>query len=313
MVLPTVSPWTVGGAHQPARRVYLPSGTDPLNHRFVTATSVLTLDPAGLPLRDRAVLRILHRAEAATAAQLTVLAYGHRRIANRRLLHMWRAGIVERTAVARTEPYGSGPYAYRLSDATRRRMGATATRRRGSAYLRHTLDIVEVVTRLIAATSPGTTLVECWLPETACRGMLGASVRPDSLLILRGGRGAGVVWLELDEGTQHQAAMRDKLTGYERAFAHRPGSLLLIVVPNATRLAWLRRTAALDLRRLVAYASTLDDMMDGVDALVTPLPTGRPCAMSQILNLDRDHAPSPVGSVRWIQMLGAGGGEDLEI
>lgn len=309
----SVPPGTVHRTTLPARDEPLSRGTDSLNHHFRTATPVLTLDPSALPIRDRAVLRILHRAEAATAAQLTILAYGHRRIANRRLLRMWQAGLLERTALARTVPYGSGPYAYRLSEAARRRLGATHLHRRGSAYLRHTLDTVEVVTRLVAASPAGRPIVEGWLPESLARDLLPGDIRPDSLLILRGQAGAGGVWLEVDEGTQHQAVIRGKLTAYRKGISD-ASWLVLFVVMTTTRLDWLRRTAAMDRDPMKwAWATTLDDLAHGLDSTLIGISDGRTSTLGEVLVQPRLPDAAPVGSARWGEMLGTGAGERLTL
>ena len=308
-----VPPGTVHRTTWPARNDQAPRGTDSLNHHFRTATPVLTLDPAALPIRDRAVLRILHRAEAATAAQLTVLAYGHRRIANRRLLRMWQAGLLERTALARTVPYGSGPYAYRLSDAARRRLGATHLHTRGSAYLRHTLDTVEVVTRLVAASSAGAPIVEGWLPESLARDLLPGDIRPDSLLVLRGPAGTGVVWLEVDEGTQHQAVIRGKLNAYRKCIDDARWQVLFVVM-TAARLAWLRRTATVDPDPLPwAWATTLDDLARGLSAPMLSITGNRMATLGEVLFRPRDADAPPVGTEDWCELLGTGGGEHITL
>jgi len=46
-----------------------------MTYRFRAARTALARDPGHLPMRDRAVLRILNRTGAATVAQLTILAY----------------------------------------------------------------------------------------------------------------------------------------------------------------------------------------------------------------------------------------------
>ncbi len=260
------------------------------------------------------MLRILHRAEAATAEQLTHLVYHHKRIANRRLLHLWRAGLVERTALARTVPYGSGPYAYRLSDAAHRRIAATTSRPRGASYLRHTLDIVEVVARLTSASPPGQPIVDAWFPESLARGLLRANVRPDSLLLLRGARGTGTLWLEVDEGTQHRSVIRGKLAAYETAFAGHPDWLVLFVVPDPMRLAWLQRTAALDGGgRPWGWTTTMADIERGLAADVSRLKSSERLELGTLLVGTRQSNPWPVGTAEWIELLGRGGGESLEL
>ena len=71
-------------------------------------TRTLQLDLYALPIRDRAALRLLTRADAATASQLARLIYRRERTAQERLLERIRAGpgIVSpiRCSTARSEP-----------------------------------------------------------------------------------------------------------------------------------------------------------------------------------------------------------------
>src|SRR6266540_1624521 len=84
-----------------------------MNTPFRIATEASGFDIGLLHYRDRAVLRILDRAEAATPRQLAILVYGHRRIAQRRLLHLWQAGLLERAIV----PHGQRRPATQLARA----------------------------------------------------------------------------------------------------------------------------------------------------------------------------------------------------
>ena len=57
-----------------------------LTHSFRAAVAALRLDPGQLPIRDRAVLRILNRARLANAEQLGILVYHSRRYTQIRLV-----------------------------------------------------------------------------------------------------------------------------------------------------------------------------------------------------------------------------------
>ena len=59
-------------------------------------TRTLQLDLDALPIRDRAALRLLTRADAATASQLARLIYRRERTAQERLLQLMRARALER-------------------------------------------------------------------------------------------------------------------------------------------------------------------------------------------------------------------------
>ena len=79
-----------------ARIAGLGRGTT-LTYSFRAAAAALRLDPGHLPIRDRAVLRILNRARLANAEQLGVLVYRNRHYAQIRLRRLWDLGYLERT------------------------------------------------------------------------------------------------------------------------------------------------------------------------------------------------------------------------
>ena len=99
-----------------ARIGRLACGTQ-MTYRFGSACSTLRRDPGHLPRRDRAVLRILNRSQAATAAQLAVVAYHDRHVAQVRLRRLWDLGYLERILLPPAHAPGGAPYAYRLSSA----------------------------------------------------------------------------------------------------------------------------------------------------------------------------------------------------
>lgn len=55
----------------------------------------LGVDLDALPIADKAALRLLIRADAATASQLARLIYRRERTAQDRLLELWRTGALE--------------------------------------------------------------------------------------------------------------------------------------------------------------------------------------------------------------------------
>lgn len=285
---------------------------------FRIATDAPLLDIGHLHYRDRAVLRILDRAEAATPRQLTILVYGHRRIAQRRLLRLWQAGLLERAVVPQAQRGGS-ELAYRLSDRARRRLGDTATRSRGSNRLGHSLDVVETVCALVTANgdprhdSP----VRLWLDEPSAAAVLGTPPFPDGVVAVEAGGRSGVICLEIDEATQRRAIIEAKLDGYRRLFDAYPSWSVLFVVPSRNRARWLRTVAgsvdegvatrawvtsllALQTRHLDAQAVRVTG-----DARATTLRT--------VLTESTDRrTAAPVGSEAWLRLLGEGGMEELE-
>jgi hypothetical protein len=98
------------------------------------------VDPGFLPYRDRAALRILYRADVATTAQLTTLAYARRQTAQERLSRLYCAGYLER-AILPPSSRGGAPFAFRISPRGRRRLGYDPlTRSRAGTQLVHAHD-----------------------------------------------------------------------------------------------------------------------------------------------------------------------------
>jgi Replication-relaxation len=286
-----------------------------MTYRFRPACTTLRRDPGHLRLSDRAVLRILNRSEVATAAQLTVLAYGHRHVAQARLRQLWQLGYLDRATLPPIGPRGGAPYAYRLSSACLHRLGYRRTPWRGPGYLAHTLDAVEAVCSLIATSDPETEpLVQLWLPESIVADALPNSPVPDTIVVLDAGSGSGVVCLEIDESTQHVAPIRDKLRAYRRAIGGRPGWHVLFVVPSSARRGWLRRIArGCDLGGLSLFVVTADDLHHRGPAAELASAAG-PARTLPLWTLLSDGRPrrsaTPVATRAWLELLGSGGGEE---
>lgn len=286
-----------------------------MTYRFRPACTTLQRDPGHLRVRDRAVLRILNRAEAATAAQLAALAYGNRRLAQARLRQLWQWGYLDRSTLPPTGPRGGAPYAYRLSSACLHRLGYRRSPWRGPGYLAHTLDAVEAVCSLIATSDPeAEPLVQLWLPESIVADALPTGPVPDTVVVLASAAGSGVVCLEIDESTQHVAPIRDKLRAYHLAIGGRPGWHALFVVPSSARRGWLFRVArACDLSGLSLFVVTADDLhRSGIAAELASAagPTRTP-ALSVLLSDGRPRrSATPVATRAWLDLLGSGGGEE---
>jgi hypothetical protein len=283
--------------------------------RFEIARSTLGRDPAHLPLRDRAALRILNRTGAATSAQLDILVYRNHRVAQHRLTLLWRWGLLERATLPPAGSQAGAPYAYRLSRACLRRFGDRRPRWRGPGYLEHTLDAVDSVSSLVAsARQDEQPIVQLWLPERLAVDALGGEPIPDAIVVLATSSGSGVVCIELDEATQHAAPIRAKLAAYRRALAARPGWHVMFVVPGAARAAWLRRVAAApDRGGVTAWMVVRDDLrLAGSDApissLAGPLTSSLRAAM---VDARPRRSREPVAGPAWIELLGTGGGEDV--
>jgi hypothetical protein len=277
----------------------------------------LGLDLDALPIRDRAVLRLLNRADAATASQLARLIYQRERTAQDRLLELWRAGALERATDPRSGR-GTAAYAYRPSPATRSRLGIRDPRA-SSLYLRHTLDIVETVCALAIPRDSATPYpVQAWLTERMSADLPGPGIRPDSVVALQLGDNSGVLCLEIDEGTQHAPVIRARLAAYGRWLPGRRGWHLLFVVQSEHRVAWLRRLACWHGPHVLAgrsWAVRLAELrLGGLDARVAPLLGAGPYPPLRAVLTDPGlrRSTTPVGSEAWAELLGAGGGDDLD-
>ncbi len=286
-----------------------------MTYRFLAACATIQRDPAHLRLRDRAVLRILNRAGAATAAQLTTLAYRNRRLAQAHLRRLWADGLLERASLPPAGSRGGSPLAYRLSPACLHRLGYGRNPWRGPGYLAHTLDGVEVVAALVrSGEREPQPPVQLWLPESIVGDLAPDGTAPDALVVIATETGAGVVSLEIDEATQHVAPIRDKIDGYRRALDGRAGWHVLFVVPTAARQAWLRRLAArLDLGLARFWTVTSGDLGEsGLDAVVAGIGPGAPILTLRgaLDDTKQRWSQTPVGTAAWLELLGSGGGEE---
>lgn len=286
-----------------------------MTYRFRAACTAIARDPGHLPVRDRAVLRILNRAQAATTAQLTVLAYRNRRLAQARLRRLWEWGYLERATLPPVGPRGGAPLAYRLSPACRRRLGYRRSPWRGPGYLAHTLDAVEAVCALVRTSDPETRpVVQLWLPESIVADALPDGPVADAIVVVSGEAGSGVVCLEIDESTQHLAPIREKLRAYRRTIGARQGWHVLFVVPTVARRRWLRRVAlGCDLSGLSLSVVTVDALHHhGVAAeLASAAGLARTVTLALLPSDDRTRRSStPVATRAWLELLGSGGGEE---
>ena len=276
------------------------------------------LDIGLLGLADRAALRLLYRAMIAIPDQLSTLVYSSRRTAYRRLARLASLDLVETVPLQARR--GGVPVAYRLTRKAMRRLGYDDERIGGFAHIRHALDGLEAVCALVRAarTEQVPTAVELWLPESIAgdAGLLPA--RPDGVVVLeRDGRSA-VLCLEIDEASEHAPQIHAKLDTWATVFAARPELVLLFVVPTESRLAWLRRNAgagrrpALEGRSFGVVAGDLTSA--GLEALALPIGwRGERAALAALIAEPRvRRSGTPVGSAAWVELLGSGGGEDVD-
>jgi hypothetical protein len=277
-------------------------------YRKIDPASALPVDLDLLPIRDRAFLRLLNRAGAATAVQLAQLVYGSLRVAQKHLLQLYRSGLLERLPLA-DERYGQAEYAYRLGSIGHERLG-TRNAPSPATYLRHTLDIVATVCALNRTEDREHPPVQLWYTDTMTTSILSRWLRPDSIVVVTTDAGSAVLALEIDEGTIFQRSVRAKLALYRRPLSTRPNWHLLVVVPTQLRLEWMVRTAAPLGLAPRAWVVTLADLaMNSLDAVLKPLAGQAPFPVRSLLTPPQRLLPAPVGSRAWLELLAAGGGE----
>ena len=276
------------------------------------------LDVGLLGFADRAALRLLHRILISIPDQLATLVYSSRRTAYRHLARLARLDLVE--VVPLPPRRGGVPFAYRLTGKALRRLGYTEARVSGFAHMRHGLDSAEAVCALVRAARAEQvpTSVELWLPESTAgdAGLLPA--RPDGVVVLQRARLSAVVCLEIDEASEHAPQIRAKLDTWATVFAVRPELVLLFVVPTESRLAWLRRNAGAGLRPALegrAFGVVAGELASaGLEAPALPIGwrgERRPLA-TLIAEPRTRRSGTPVGSAGWVELLGSGGGEDVD-
>jgi predicted transcriptional regulator len=286
--------------------------------RSVRQTTRRRLTALDLPHRDRACLRILLRAKVAATQHLTELVYHRRQTTQLRLMRLWQAGFIER-AVLPPLTRGGAPLVFRLSRRGRARLGYRPLRRaEAGMQLRHDLHVLDAVCAL-ARPDPrapdGYPLAAWCTPAMSQRFIDG--VLPDALLTLQLKTGSAVLALEVDEGTEHAPVIRAKLARYAAALEDREGWHLIFVAGETERARWLAdlaRRQGLDVLIERAWVTTIEHLRrDPLEAPViarTP-PGARQTIGSLCRSLRQRQTAAPVGSDRWLQMMGSGAGEDF--
>jgi hypothetical protein len=206
-----------------------------------------------LPERDRAVLLWLVGGDVITAELAALLAYGHRRIAQRRLARLVEYGLLSGYWAANSQR-PRGRYAYALTKATRTglerliwpdgrpelRNGVQVT-----APVIHQLATHDLFAALLRAGRPGSAEgLAAWVPERACLRLFEGWLRPDAFAVVRAGGRMIVLFVERDLGTERGAVLPEKVHRYRSAFSRSadPPIHLGIVVDSTRRAASLGRT-----------------------------------------------------------------------
>ena len=207
-----------------------------------------------MPERDRSLLIWLVHGDVVTAELAALLAYGHRRIAQRRLARLVEYGLLTGFwAANRQRPRGR--YAYALTRATRaaleRMIWPTGQKKlfngapESVSPVIHGLATHDVFAAFLR-TSDATRGVglAAWVSERPLiRLTWTASLRPDALAVIRVGERSILLAIERDLGTERGPILADKVESYQGSYGRRDGRAPLhvgFVVDSPRRAASVR-------------------------------------------------------------------------
>lgn len=209
----------------------------------------------GLPERDRALLLWLLGGDVVTAELAALLAYGHRRIAQRRLARLVGYGLLSGFwAANRQRPRGR--YAYALTKQARRELESLVwplgkpTLARGAietvSPVIHELATHDVFAAFLRASDPDADVgLAGWVPERSLVRLTDSGyLRPDALAVVRSDDALIALLVERDLGTERGSMLREKLERYHWIFGRSDSTHPLhvgIVVESGRRAAAVRR------------------------------------------------------------------------
>jgi hypothetical protein len=209
---------------------------------------------AALPERDRGLLLWLVHGDVVTAELAGLLAYGHRRIAQRRLARLVEYGLLTGFwAANRQRPRGR--YAYSLTKPVRAALERSVWPEgrpplfdgapEAVSPVIHGLATHDVLAAFLRAGDPGRGYgLAAWAPERPCiRLTRGGFLRPDALAVVRAGDASIVLAIERDLGTERGPVLAAKLERYRRVYDGSPARAPLhvgFVVDSARRAASVR-------------------------------------------------------------------------
>jgi hypothetical protein len=255
--------------------------------------------------RDAWLLEMLAEHTVLTTAHITVLWHTGQRSTNRRLLALYRLGLLDsfRPRLQR----GAAPEHYLLArtaaDLLSARYATTpaalgwsselVTRTAYSPLLAHNLGVATFFTHLATTTDPGLGRASAWWSEQRCQQLWGDLVRPDAYGRHTRTDGTGVgFFLEYDTGTESHARLARKLEEYaEAASATRIRPLILFTLHSHRREQNLHHTLATHpaLGSVNVATTSRDHTAPGQDehhpAQAVWLPLGRPAARTRLLDL----------------------------
>lgn len=182
-----------------------------------------------LPQRDRTLLLWLIQGDVVTAELAALVAYGHRRVAQRRLARLVEYGLLSGFwAANRQRPRGRHAYALtKVSRAQLERLvwplgkpklseGAIET----VSPVIHQLATHDLFAAFLRAADPEREIgLAGWVPERALVRLTDSGyLRPDALAIVRNRDAMIVLFIERDLGTERGSVIVDKLRRYRNMY-----------------------------------------------------------------------------------------------
>lgn len=247
-----------------------------------------------LPIRDRRLLEWLWAGDVVTTDLAAVLAYGGRRVAQRRLSRLVEYGILRGFWAANMQR-PRGRYAYALTKAARKEIeyliweDKAPTAADGKVWapspVIHQLATHDLLAAFLRA-SPAAEEIGLvgWVPERAAARLYDDYVRPDAIAVFRARDRASVLFVERDLGTERRDVIGAKVDRYRLVttrFRQREASLG-IVVESARRAAAIRSSLRHREERLghaersafQTWIAVADDVVAGPFRAVWQSPTG---------------------------------------
>jgi hypothetical protein len=208
---------------------------------------------AALPERDRGLLLWLVHGDIVTAELAALLAYGHRRVAQRRLARMVEYGLLSGSWAANSQR-PRGRYAYALAKPVRAALERSIWPEgreplsdgvpEAVSPVIHGLATHDVFAAFLRASDPGRGFgLAAWVPERPLIRLARGLLRPDALAVVRAGDDSILLVVERDLGTERGPVLAGKLERYRRLFHGIPDRAPLhvgFVVDSGRRAASVR-------------------------------------------------------------------------
>ncbi|WP_280370739.1 replication-relaxation family protein [Nocardia wallacei] len=274
----------------------MPDFAPPLRQKDLRATRHRKPDPPDLTdlavrltPRDRWLLRMLYEHRVLTSHQIADLAFGTPRVARRRLLDLYRYGVISRFTPYRHS--GTWPAHYILAPAGAQVLAAeegldvTALRWRydraiavaAGIQLAHAVGVGTWFISLVRhARRHRDRELQAWWSQTRCQRLWGDLVRPDAYGRWTAGRARIEFFLEYDLGTESLTQVTRKLDGYARlADATAITTPVLLWLPTHRRETHARQHLHTAWRTLpdpaaVPVATAAADLLDHTAAEPSP-------------------------------------------